>query len=418
MTLLLTRGDVAALLTLDECIDAVEAGFARQAGGGAVGPGVLALHVPGGGFHVKAAGLRLGRFYVAAKLNANFPDNVARRGLPTIQGVVVLSDGLTGRPLALLDSMEITALRTGAATAVAARHLARADARVATVVGCGRQGRIQIAALARVRPLELVQAVDADPAVAARFAKEMSAQLGLEVRAAGSLAEVAPRSDIVVTCTPSRAPLLHRADVAPGTFVGAVGADNETKQERLSGGRLALSRMRIYCRNLDENSAGEARPGFTLACLDHFDPQEFGYRLSTVRELWTDCMDLRPGSKECYVLFGKFGYAVGYGLVNWKQAALPEIETEFPVCEHEIYISNCYIIPESRGQKLYSYLLLQICGHARRRGARAATIAVNAANRPSVRGIESAGFVLKNEAVWIRVGRWRSLRWRPALSHA
>lgn len=231
MTLLLTRGDVAALLTLDECIDAVEAGFARQAGGGAVGPGVLALHVPGGGFHVKAAGLRLGRFYVAAKLNANFPDNVARRGLPTIQGVVVLSDGLTGRPLALLDSMEITALRTGAATAVAARHLARADARVATVVGCGRQGRIQIAALARVRPLELVQAVDADPAVAARFAKEMSAQLGLEVRAAGSLAEVAPRSDIVVTCTPSRAPLLHRADVAPGTFVGAVGADNETKQE-------------------------------------------------------------------------------------------------------------------------------------------------------------------------------------------
>jgi ornithine cyclodeaminase/alanine dehydrogenase-like protein (mu-crystallin family) len=162
---------------------------------------------------------------------ATSPANGARRGLPTIQGVVVLSDGEDGRPLALLDSMEITALRTGAATAVAARHLARADARVATVVGCGRQGRIQIAALARVRPLELVQAVDADPAVAARFAKEMSAQLGLEVRAAGSLAEVAPRSDIVVTCTPSRAPLLHRADVAPGTFVGAVGADNETKQE-------------------------------------------------------------------------------------------------------------------------------------------------------------------------------------------
>ena len=231
MTLLLTRGDVAALLTLDECIDAVEAGFARQAGGAAVGPGVLALHVPGGGFHVKAAGLRLARFYVAAKLNANFPDNGARRGLPTIQGVVVLSDGEDGRPLALLDSMEITALRTGAATAVAARHLARADARVATVVGCGRQGRVQIAALARVRTLARIHAVDADPAVAARFAREMSAELGVDVRAAGSVAEVAPGSDIVVTCTPSRAPLLHRVDVAPGTFVGAVGADNEHKQE-------------------------------------------------------------------------------------------------------------------------------------------------------------------------------------------
>lgn len=231
MTLLLTRGDVAALLTLDECIDAVEAGFARQAGGAAVGPGVLALHVPGGGFHVKAAGLRLSRFYVAAKLNANFPDNGARRGLPTIQGVVVLSDGEDGRPLALLDSMEITALRTGAATAVAARHLARADARVATVVGCGRQGRIQIAAVARVRTLTRIHAVDADPAVAARFAREMSAELGVEVHAAGRVADVASGSDIVVTCTPARAPLLHRTDVAPGTFVGAVGADSEHKQE-------------------------------------------------------------------------------------------------------------------------------------------------------------------------------------------
>jgi ornithine cyclodeaminase/alanine dehydrogenase-like protein (mu-crystallin family) len=187
--------------------------------------------VPGGGFHVKAAGVRLSRFYVAAKLNANFPDNGARRGLPTIQGVVVLSDGEDGRPLALLDSMEITALRTGAATAVAARHLARADARTATVVGCGRQGRIQIAALARVRPLTRVHAVDADPAAAARFAREMSAELGLDVHPAGSVAEAAPVSDIVVTCTPSRAPLLHRVDVAPGAFVAAVGADDEHKQE-------------------------------------------------------------------------------------------------------------------------------------------------------------------------------------------
>jgi len=205
-TLLLSRHEVAALLPLEACIAAVEDAFAAHARGGTLAAGVLGLHVPGGGFHVKAAGLRLSRFYVAAKLNANFPDNGARRGLPTIQGVVVLSDGEDGRPLALLDSMEITALRTGAATAVAARHLARADARVATVVGCGRQGRIQIAAVARVRTLTRIHAVDADPAVAARFAQEMSAELGVEVRAAGRVADVAPGSDIVVTCTPSRGP--------------------------------------------------------------------------------------------------------------------------------------------------------------------------------------------------------------------
>jgi ornithine cyclodeaminase/alanine dehydrogenase-like protein (mu-crystallin family) len=137
MTLVLARGDVTALLTLDECIAAVEEAFALQGAGRALGPGVLGLHVPDGGFHVKVAGLPLSRLYIAVKLNANFPDNGPRRGLPTIQGVIALADGETGRPLALMDSMEITVLRTGAATAVAARHLARADAHVVTIVGCG-----------------------------------------------------------------------------------------------------------------------------------------------------------------------------------------------------------------------------------------------------------------------------------------
>jgi alanine dehydrogenase len=239
MTLLLTQGDVAALLTLDECIAAVEQAFALQAEGKALGPGVLGLHVPDGGFHVKIAGLPLSRCYVAAKLNANFPGNPAR-GLPTIQGVVVLSDGETGQPLALMDSMEITALRTGAATAVAARYLARPDARVATIVGCGRQGRIQLAALARVRKLERVYAVDRDATISQQFAHQMSAELDVDVRPAAALAEVSRQSDLWVTCTPSQSPLLRREDVAPGAFVAAVGADNEHKQE-LDPGLLAAA---------------------------------------------------------------------------------------------------------------------------------------------------------------------------------
>ena len=231
MTLILTRGDVVTLLTLDACIAAVEQAFALQGESRALGPGILGLHVPDGGFHVKAAGLPLSRLYVAVKVNANFPENGRRRGLPTIQGVLALSDGESGRPLALMDSMEITVLRTGAATAVAARHLARPDARTATIVGCGRQGRIQLAALARVRLLERAYAVDTDAAVARRFAKETSAQLGLDVRPAGSAAEAAPLSDICVTCTPSRHPLLRREDIAAGAFIAAVGADSEDKVE-------------------------------------------------------------------------------------------------------------------------------------------------------------------------------------------
>ncbi|MEX2220456.1 MAG: ornithine cyclodeaminase family protein, partial [Candidatus Rokuibacteriota bacterium] len=127
------------------------------------------------------------------------------------------------------------------------RHLARPDARVATIVGCGRQGRIQLAALARVRTLERAYAVDTDPAVARRFAEEMSVQLGLDVRPAGALADVVPLADICVTCTPSRAPFLRREHVAPGTFIAAVGADNEDKQELdpmlMAGGTLVVDSL-------------------------------------------------------------------------------------------------------------------------------------------------------------------------------
>ena len=236
-TLLLTRADVRALLDLDACIDAVEAAFRAHAEGATLAPGVLGTHVPGGGFHVKTAGLaRRGRqaddraFY-AAKVNANFPENPARRGLPTIQGVIALHDAENGRLLALLDSMEITTLRTAAATAVAARHLARHDAHTVTVLGCGTQGRSQLRALCLVRPVERVHAWDADPAAAESYASEMAAALGRDVRPVRDYRDAVARSDIVVTCTPSRQPLLAAADVPAGCFVAGVGADSEDKQE-------------------------------------------------------------------------------------------------------------------------------------------------------------------------------------------
>ncbi len=228
MTLLLTRRDVAELLDLDECIAAVERAFRLHAEGRTLPPGVLGIPAGEGGFHIKAAGLG---GYFAAKINGNFSGNPARFGLPAIQGVVALFDAEKGSPLALMDSIEITILRTGAATAVAARYLARPDARVATVCGCGNQGRVQLRALTRVLPLARAYAFDTDPARAGRFAAEMSAELGIEVAAVADLAAAVKASDVCVTCTPSRRAFLGRADVAPGTFVAAVGADNEDKQE-------------------------------------------------------------------------------------------------------------------------------------------------------------------------------------------
>ena len=232
-TLVLTRSDVASLLDMDACIAAVEAAFRAHADGATLPPGVLGAHVPGGGFHVKTAGLaaRGGGAYFVTKTNANFPDNPARRGLPTIQGVVSLHDATDGSLLALLDSMEITTLRTAAATAVAARHLARADARVVTVIGCGVQGRSQLHALSCVRDVERVFAWDVDRDAAERYARETTARLPLDVVAVSDYREAVLESDIVVTCTPSRTPLLAAADVPAGCFVAGVGADSDDKHE-------------------------------------------------------------------------------------------------------------------------------------------------------------------------------------------
>jgi alanine dehydrogenase len=229
-TLLLSRADVAALLGLDDCIAAVEGAFRAHAAGETLGPGVLGVHATEGGFHIKAAGLKLGRAYFAAKVNANFFRN-PERGLPRIQGVIVLCDAEVGTPLALLDSVEITILRTGAATAVAAKYLARPDARIATVCGCGNQGRVQLRALARVLRLERVFAFDADPEQARRMAGELSGELGIPIEATRDLAVAAVQSDVCVTCTPARKFFLRREWVREGAFVAGVGADSEDKQE-------------------------------------------------------------------------------------------------------------------------------------------------------------------------------------------
>lgn len=230
-TLVLTRRDVRALLGWDECIAAVEGAFRLHAEGRSLAPGVLGVRALHGGFHIKAAGLELGRLYFAAKTNANFSDNPRRHGLPAIQGVIVLSDADDGRPLAVMDSIEVTIRRTAAATAVAARHLARPESRTITICGCGSQGRAQLRALARVLPLRHAWAFDTDEPAARAYAAEMSAELGIEVAPIASPAEGLATSDVCVTCTPSHKPFLMRGQVRSGTFVAAVGADSPDKQE-------------------------------------------------------------------------------------------------------------------------------------------------------------------------------------------
>ena len=222
---------VVRLLDMPSCIRAVEEAF-RARGEGRPTPSAMAgLELAHGTLHAKMASLELPRLYVAAKVNANLPDNPIEHKLPTIQGVLVLFDGANGVPLAVMDSAPITMLRTAATSAVAAALLARADASTVAFVGCGVQARAHLDALRHVRTIRRVYAVDRDRDAAEEFSVFARAVGDAEVTVASSIAAAARASDIVVTTTPSQRALLDIGDVSPGAFVAAVGADNEHKQE-------------------------------------------------------------------------------------------------------------------------------------------------------------------------------------------
>ncbi len=175
--------------------------------------------------------MTLSRPYFVVKTNANFPGNPSQRGLPTIQGLLLLFDAECGSPLAVMDSMSVTRIRTAAASAVAAKHLSRRDARNAVFIGCGVQARPHVAAISAVRTLELVYVYDIDAKRAEVFADELRAAYPFNVEVARNMYSATKASDIIVTLTSAMKAFVGPDDVPQGAFVAAVGADNEHKQE-------------------------------------------------------------------------------------------------------------------------------------------------------------------------------------------
>jgi ornithine cyclodeaminase/alanine dehydrogenase-like protein (mu-crystallin family) len=230
-TLLLSRGDVTSLLSIAECMDAVENVFCLYGEGKAIAPKVLGMHCNDGGFHIKTGILGSESSYFVAKVNANFPANPRQNGLPTIQGVIVVCDARNGRLLALMDTMELTVIRTGAATGVAAKYLSDPHAEVVTICGCGNQGRISLDALKMVRPVKKIFAFDIDKDRSEEFRIKQGKDLEVVAIGNGDLSAALLQSDIVIACTPSTNPYIRASDIVPGTFIAAVGADNEYKSE-------------------------------------------------------------------------------------------------------------------------------------------------------------------------------------------
>jgi ornithine cyclodeaminase/alanine dehydrogenase len=230
-TLFLRRSEVAGLLDFAAYVTVVEDAFRAHAEGRSLAPGLMHVDALDGEFHIKAGGLRDGQPRFGIKINGSFFQNRARFNMPNIQGIILLSDATHGYPLCVMDSMEVTIQRTGAATAVAAKYLARPDSSICTICGAGNQGRIQLKAVASVLPIRKAYAWSRTPENAANFATRMQAELGIQVEPVSDLRKAASQSDVIVTCTPARKPLLTADTVRKGTFIAAVGADSPDKQE-------------------------------------------------------------------------------------------------------------------------------------------------------------------------------------------
>ncbi|HEX6224731.1 MAG TPA: ornithine cyclodeaminase family protein [Chryseolinea sp.] len=231
-TLILSRSDVTKLLTIEECIGAVEDALKMFAEGKVDPPKVLGLHASKGGVHIKAGAMTLNRSYIVAKMNSNFPGNPVKFNLPTIQGVIAVFDADNGALLALIDSIEITILRTGAATGIASKYLSKQRSETLTIFGCGNQGLVSFKAIAVSRNLKTVYLHDTMQSQAENLMKQItSLSKGIEALCVDDVKSAIKQSDIIVTCTPSRTPIVYLEDVAPGTFIAAVGCDSEEKSE-------------------------------------------------------------------------------------------------------------------------------------------------------------------------------------------
>ncbi|SLN62183.1 ectoine utilization protein EutC [Oceanibacterium hippocampi] len=225
--------ELRAALDLDlSVLDCVEDAFVALATKAVAMPPILRLDIPAhnGEVDVKTAYVP-GLDSFAIKISPGFFDN-PKLGLPSVNGLMVVFSARTGLVEAvLLDNGYLTDLRTAAAGAVAARHLSRADSSVATIFGAGVQARLQLRALTLVRPIAEARIWARDSERASRAAAELAAELGIAVRASNDAEAAVAGADIIVTTTPSTAPLLAADWLVPGQHVTAMGSDAEHKNE-------------------------------------------------------------------------------------------------------------------------------------------------------------------------------------------
>jgi alanine dehydrogenase len=229
--LLLTGNDVMKVLDMADCIEVVEKAFAELASGTAVMPlrisiyplDGLALYMPA---YLKETGA------LACKVVISYKNNPVKHNLPTIMGKMLLQDPETGDVICIMDAAYLTAVRTGAASGVATKYLARKDkGQKVGIFGAGVQGKAQLWAMAVARDITKAYVYDISDEAVSKFIKEMSIKLNLEVVKADSPDQILEEADIICTATSSPTPIFNGAKVKEGTHLNSVGSHTPNVRE-------------------------------------------------------------------------------------------------------------------------------------------------------------------------------------------
>ena len=230
---ILTETELRQCVQLDQAaLDAVADAFTRLANGQAMMPPIMRVEVPenNGEVDIKSAYLQ-GLDSFAVKMSSGFFNN-SKLGLPSLGGLMILLSAKIGFPEALLlDNGYLTDVRTGAAGAVAAQHLARPNIDTVGVIGAGAQARYQVRALALVRRFSRLLVYSQTPERVEQYAADMRRELGVTVEPQASAEAVVRGSDLLITTTPAKSPLVQADWLPPGLHITAMGSDAEGKQE-------------------------------------------------------------------------------------------------------------------------------------------------------------------------------------------
>ncbi len=295
MALYLTEADVNEVLTMDIALESVEQAFALLADGGATNPPRSRIRLPDGGLFNFMCAAAPGASVIGLKAYAVVPGNA-------VKFYVQLISAESGELLALMEASDLGQVRTGAASGVATKHMAKPDAASVGVIGSGYQARTQLEAVCRVRPITNAKVYSRRPERRERFAERMSAQLGIDITPVQSGEECVAHADVVITMTSASRPVLNGEWLAPGTHINAAGANHWMRRE-LDG--EAIRRSDIIAADDIEQAK--------LECGDLIYPAEVGaIRWEQVRSLADIVAGNAPRrtSAEQITLFESQGLAV------------------------------------------------------------------------------------------------------------